>query len=68
MCSYSALIGRRALGLSTVGSLWRAALTVLLSTACGVDFNYVAFRLYVVGRVGSLRNLVRGSGNETLMC
>ncbi|MDF7810918.1 DUF3667 domain-containing protein [Hymenobacter sp. YC55] len=49
MFSYLALIGRRALGLSTAGSLWRAAVIVLLGAACGAGLNYVAFRLYVFG-------------------
>ncbi|RPD44339.1 DUF3667 domain-containing protein [Hymenobacter sediminis] len=49
MFSYLTLIGRRALGLSTAGSLWRAAVIVLLGAACGAGINYVAFRLYVMG-------------------
>lgn len=49
MMSYLTLIGRRALGLSPAGSLWRAAVIVLLGAACGASLNYVAFRLYVFG-------------------
>jgi hypothetical protein len=49
MFSYLTLIGRRALGLSTAGSLWRAAVIVLIGAACSAAINYVAFRLYVLG-------------------
>jgi hypothetical protein len=49
MFAYLVLIGRQALSLTTAGSLWRAAVIVLLGAAVSAGINYFAFKVYVFG-------------------